>query len=74
MRIGATSVVVMDKGSLYEVHTYTTFDEAAERFRQTIKTVFEPSISEGELDDYVTDGIYPSGDGNDLYLVTSDED
>ena len=74
MRIEATSVVVMDQGSVYEVHTYTTFDEAMDRFKHTIRTIFDPSVTEEELDDYVTDGVYPSDVGNDLYLVTSDKD
>jgi len=74
MRIGATSVVVMDEGSLYEVHTYTTFDEAAERFKHTIKTIFDPDVTDEDLEGYVDDGVYPSDVGNDLYLVTSDSD
>ena len=73
-RIAATSVIEVDTGIVQNVHTFNTFDDAAERFKEMVKKCIEADgdvIDDDDLNDMVDNGVFTL-DHFDLYLVNSD--
>ena len=73
-KLDATSVIEMECGIVKAIHTYPTFDEAANKFKAiVIEDTPDIESDEDDLKDMVDYGSYTSEhSGFEVYLVVSE--